>query len=169
MIAQALDLLDHLLPHTFLKGGISRDHGSAEHEILPDHDAQLIADVIEVIRLVVASAPVPDHVHVSIARRLQNLPMLRRRDSSHEAVERNYIRAFGKNRNTVHHKRKAFPPLIRIAAQFKRAQSGAQFGAVLHNGFLSLWEGDRCKELVERLLPISIGIPKTGIGDAERN
>src|SRR3977135_1016977 len=57
MIAQALHLLDHLLPHTFLKGGISRDHGSAEHEILPDHDAQFIADVIEVVRLVVAAPP----------------------------------------------------------------------------------------------------------------
>src|SRR6202795_984901 len=42
MIAQALHLLDHLLPHTFLKGGVARNHGSAEHEILPDHDAQYI-------------------------------------------------------------------------------------------------------------------------------
>src|SRR5207244_248564 len=92
MVAQALHLLDHLLPDILLKGRISRDHGAAEHEILPDHDAQFIANVIEVVRLVVASAPVPDHVHVSIARRLQNLPMLRGRDTSHEAVEWNYIR-----------------------------------------------------------------------------
>src|SRR4029077_18632683 len=106
MIAQALHLLDHLLPDILLKGRISRDHGSSEHEILPDHDAQFIADVIEVVRLVVATAPVPDHVHVSISRRLQNLPMLRRRDASWEAVEWNYIRALGKDRNPIHHKGK---------------------------------------------------------------
>src|ERR1700687_1665613 len=163
MITQALHLLDHLLPHVFLEGGISRDHGSAEHEILPDHDAQFVADVIEVVRFVIPAAPVPDHVHVSISRRLQNLPMLRGRDASHEAVERNYIRTFRKDRNTIHYKGKAFPPLIQIAAQFKRAQSGAQFGGVLDNRSLALREGERCKELVERLLTISVRIPKTGI------
>src|SRR5580704_15373234 len=39
----------------------------AEHEVLPDHDAQFVADVVELVGLVVAAAPVADHIHVGVA------------------------------------------------------------------------------------------------------
>src|SRR6266850_1563319 len=111
MIAQPLDLLRHFFTNVLLKGQVSGNHGAAEHEVLPHHDAEFVADIVEVIGFVVAAAPIPDHVHVSIARRLENLAMLSRSDAGGETVERNDVSAFGEYRNAIHHEREALPPL----------------------------------------------------------
>ena len=73
MIAQALDLLNRFLAHVLLKGQIAGHHVAAEHELLPDHQAKFVADVVEVVALVDAAAPFAHHVHVGIARGLQDL------------------------------------------------------------------------------------------------
>ena len=169
MIAQPLDLFRHFLADVFLKGGIAGHHGSAKHEILPDHDSQLIADVIEIVGFVVAAAPVADHIHVSIAGRLQNLPMLRRRDTGREAVKRDYIGAFGEDWDAIHHEGETLAPLIGFAAQLERTEAGAQFEAVFHIGFLAFGQGDGADKFVQRLRPVSIREPEFRVGDTERN
>ena len=80
MIAQALDLLDGFLRHIVLKITAARDHVAAEDELLPHHDAQLIADIVKIVRFVIAAAPLADHVHMRVARRFQNLAVAFRCD-----------------------------------------------------------------------------------------
>jgi len=70
MIAEALYLLDGLFAHVLLKRQVTGHHVAAEHELLPNHKAQLVADVVEVVALVNAAAPLAHHVHVGIARGL---------------------------------------------------------------------------------------------------
>ena len=73
MIAQALDLVDRFLPDVFLEGYVTRNHVAAEHEFLPNHDAELVADVVKIVRLVISAAPLTNHVHVRVAGGLQNV------------------------------------------------------------------------------------------------
>ena len=68
MIAQAFDLVDGFLLHIVLERGAARTHIPAEHEFLPHHDPQFIADIVKIIRLVDAAAPLAHHVHVRVAR-----------------------------------------------------------------------------------------------------
>ncbi|KAG0914407.1 hypothetical protein G6F31_021408 [Rhizopus arrhizus] len=61
---------------------VARLHATAEHEVLPHQQAEFIGDVEERIVLVVATAPVAQHVHVGIAGRRQHLAQSRRIDAS---------------------------------------------------------------------------------------
>jgi hypothetical protein len=81
----------------------------AEHEVLPDHDAQFVADRVELVGLVVAAAPVANHVHVGVARRLENAAIVGRGDAIGKAVEGNHIRALGEDGNAVDHQLKERP------------------------------------------------------------
>ena len=78
MIAQPPKLVFGFLLHVQLEGVGAGLPVVAEHEVLPDHDAELVADVIELVGFVVAAAPVADHVHVGVHRRLQDLAILLR-------------------------------------------------------------------------------------------
>src|ERR1022692_1748600 len=71
MIPQALNLVDSLLPDVFLEGGVARNHVASEHEFLPNHNAEFIANIVEIIGLVVTATPFPNHVHVSVASGLE--------------------------------------------------------------------------------------------------
>jgi hypothetical protein len=53
---------------------VRRLHPAAEHEILPDHQAQFIGEVVEILVFVIAAAPAPQHVHIDVGGRLQHAP-----------------------------------------------------------------------------------------------
>ena len=76
MIAKTLYLLSGFLANVFLEREIAGNHGAAEHEVLPDENAELITDVVKVVGFVVAAAPVADHVHVGVLGGLEDLTML---------------------------------------------------------------------------------------------
>src|SRR5579863_7149965 len=135
MIAQALDLVDGLLPYIFLKGNVAWNHIAAEHEFLPHHDAQFIADIVKVAGLVVTASPFTDHIHVRISRILENLAMNLGRDAIGKTVERNYVGAFAEDRNSIDYKLKTLAPLIGNAAQFYRTQ--ARLGLSASGNFLT--------------------------------
>ncbi len=69
MAAQAFDLIARLsfdFGHKFrIVFGV---HGAGEHEILPDQQAQAVAERIEDVVLIDAAAPDADHVHVGVLR-----------------------------------------------------------------------------------------------------
>ncbi len=102
MIAQAANLVLCLGFDVLLEVVGARLPVIAEHEVLPHHEPEFVADRIELVGLVVAAAPVADHVHVGIARRLQNAPVIRGRHAIGKAVEGNNVGALGKDRNPVH-------------------------------------------------------------------
>src|SRR4029079_2877030 len=63
MIAEPLDLLGRFLANVFLYRRGAGDNGATEHEVLPDENAELIADVVKVVGFVIAAAPMAHHVH----------------------------------------------------------------------------------------------------------
>ena len=67
VIAQPCDVVAGLLPDVFQKPRIARIHAATEHEVLPDENSHFVAEVIEVITLINASAPNAQHVHVGVA------------------------------------------------------------------------------------------------------
>ena len=79
MIAQALDLLNRFLADILLKRKIAGHHVAAKHELLPDHQAKFVANVVEVVALVNSATPLAHHVHVRVACSLQDLAMALRR------------------------------------------------------------------------------------------
>src|ERR1039458_348589 len=117
MIAQPLRLLDSFVAHVVLKRQVAWNHRTAEDELLPDHQAEFVAEVVEGIALIVASAPHPNEVEVGIVRGLQDAPLLRQSDARWKAVERNDVRALCEEGDSVDHKLEAGTPLVRIAAQ----------------------------------------------------
>src|ERR1039457_6135912 len=164
VIPQALDLVDGFLPDVFLKSDVAGNHVSAEHEFLPNHNAKLIADIVEIVRLVVPAAPLADHIHVRVAGGLQNVAMNLRSHTVGKTVERNDVRAFGEYRNSIHDEFKALSPLIGNAAQFYRTQPGFRLGVSC--GVTA--DTDRSRKPVAVLRSVSHGIPELRCSNAQR-
>ena len=126
MVPQPRDLVDRLLPHAILKFRAARHHVAAEHEFLPHQNPQLVANIVEIVGLVISAAPLAHHVHMRVSCRLQNLPVNLRSHPVRKTVERNHVGALGEHRYSIHDKRKAFPRLRHFPPQFDRAQPGFQ-------------------------------------------
>jgi len=123
----------------------------AEHEILPDHDAELVAEVVELLGLVIASAPVANHVHVGVACGLQDAAVLIGGDARGEAVEGDDIGALAEDGDAVDDELEGAAPLIEIAAKYDGAQAGAR-GSLIFGAIADL---DLGVELIERLRAIA--------------
>src|SRR5580698_2158572 len=112
MVAQAADLVFGFSLHRELETVGPRLPVVAVHEVLPNHDAELVADLVELVALVVAATPMANHVHVGVASRLKDAAIVRRRDAIRKAVEWNDVRAFGEDGYPVDDKLKAAAPLV---------------------------------------------------------
>ena len=163
MVAQPPHLVFGLGFDILLEGVCARLPLVAEHEILPDHDAQFVADGVELVGLVVAATPMTNHVHVGVARRLENAAIVGRGDTVWKAVEGDHVGALGEDRNPVHHQLKRAAPLVQFATQNDGAQSDlhvALFNDRTHTA-------DLRGELVERLLAVTGGIPQLGVANLQ--
>ncbi len=103
MVAQPLDLLDGLGLGIGAESLVGRRNGAAEHEILPDHQAQFIGLFIDVVVLIDAAAPDAQDVHIGVDRRLQDLVLLPGRDAGREDIEGDQVGALGEDRDAVDH------------------------------------------------------------------
>ena len=156
MIAEAAKLLGSFgsdVEFPVIKAGLPV---VAEHEVLPDHDAEFVADVVELVGLVIAAAPVSDHVHVGVHRGLEHVAVLLRGYASGEAVEGNDVGTFAENGDTVDDELERASPLIGLAAKDDGAQAGLGGGFVLQ----LLAKAQPRGELVDRLRAISRGVPQ---------
>ena len=102
MIAQPFDLVFDLLRDILLEVVGAGLPFVAEHEVLPDHDAEFVAEGVELVGLVITAAPVTDHVHVGSFGRLKDAAILRGGDAGWKTVERNNVGSLGEYRNAVH-------------------------------------------------------------------
>jgi hypothetical protein len=167
MIAEPLDLLGRFLANVFLERKVAGNHGATEHEVLPDENAELIADVVKVVGFVIAAAPMADHVHVRVFGGLQGLAMLGGGYAGRKTVEGDDVGPFAEDRDAVDDEGETFPPLVIYAAKFDGAKTGAEFGVVLNCGFLASAGRESAVKLVKRLGAVSVRIPTIGIRDAE--
>src|SRR6266536_4538389 len=67
MISQSPDIINRLLSYVIKKLLGAGIHAPGEHEIVPDEDPHLVAELVEVIAFVDASTPDTQHVHVRTA------------------------------------------------------------------------------------------------------
>src|SRR5829696_7477452 len=89
--------------------------GAGEHEVLPDEEAHGVAQVVEDVVFVDASAPDPEHVHVGVASRGKEVLIAFAFDGADEGVGGDPVRAAGEDRRAVKHEpEEARPRLVRI-------------------------------------------------------
>src|SRR5205085_6578856 len=82
MIPQTLDVIRGLGADVVQESLVARIHAAREHELLPDEQAKLVAEAVELVRLVDAAAPDAQHVHVRVPRGFEELAVSLRRDAS---------------------------------------------------------------------------------------
>lgn len=117
VVAESGELFDGFLADVFAEVHVVGGDGSAEHEILPNHDAQCVGQGVEVFVLIVASAPDAEHVHIGCVGVLEGAADGRFGHAAGDAVEWDEVGAFGEDRNAVDHEGHAFSPLVRFATQ----------------------------------------------------
>jgi hypothetical protein len=73
MVHKSLDLMANFRLDLGEEGRLRGVEGAGEHAILPDEDALLVAEIVEVLGLVAAAAPYAQAVHVGRRRRAQEI------------------------------------------------------------------------------------------------
>jgi hypothetical protein len=131
---------------------------AGEHEVLPDHQPHLVAEVVEPVRLVPAPAPDADHVHVGVTGRLQEVAHALRRDPARKGVGRDPVGAPAEDVVAVDADAEGGPGGVRLGHEADVAQADAA-------GLRMVPEGDG--QVVERLLAEPCGPPETGGLDPE--
>ena len=138
-----------------LVAGIER---AGIHEILPDHEAQFVAEVVKCLVLVDAAAPDAHHVHVGIGGGLERRLVVLALQSVGEDMIRNPVGPLGEDGTTVDQKSKTRAELIRRLVERDRAQADAALPAVEHAAVSQEFQ----LHLVERLIPMTVRPPEFG-------
>ncbi len=108
MIAQPLHVIGGFLPHVVQKPLITGVEAAAKHEILPKKNSHLIAKFVEIVTLINTATPHPQHVHVAVARRFQQLPVFGFTDAGRKAIGWNPVGSFGEHGNTIDYEGETF-------------------------------------------------------------
>ena len=80
-------------------GGVAH---AGEHEVLPDHEAELVAQLVEIVGLVLAAAPDAQHVHVGGAGALQQVAHRGGGDARGDGIGWNPVRPHRRDVAAVH-------------------------------------------------------------------
>ena len=134
-------------------------HGAGEHEILPNQNAQLVADVVEEIVGIVSAAPNPDTVHIGASGILQQPPGALRIHPGQQIVLGNIVRTHGEHIHTVDAVGKGLAPCILLPGHGHGAQTDSPAPAVQNLPFPAQLHF----HAVQRLLPVARGPPEPGI------
>ena len=106
----------HVLPYLF--GDVSRKcviqhiDITGEHQVLPDYEAQFVADVIKIIVGVIAAAPDPQAVKIGLDAIFQQPPGTLRPDPGKHRIFGDIVGAHGENFDPVHRQGKFPSPLV---------------------------------------------------------
>ena len=158
-----LGLGAHILQPRRIGDGIGR---AGEHEILPDADPVLVAQVVEPVLLVDAAAPDAQHVHVAHADGLGQPGILDARGPRDEGVRRHPGGALGEEGQPVDNELEALAPLVvGRAIQAERAQADPPDPCV--DRLAAGRAGQIHRQLVERLLAKPVRPPALGVAHLE--
>ena len=158
MVPEAAHLVVDFNPD-FLKEFLRRRIKIAgEHEILPNHEAEFVAEIVEMVKLVASAAPDADHVHVGCGGGVEQFLCQFRRGGGRERVGRNPVGALAEDFAAVDPEGKARASLIRRGDELNLAEpdaSGFDLISALNDKF------------VERLFARSGRPPQFRIGHME--
>ena len=122
MMTETFDIIDKLVGNIVFKFGCQLIDRAGEHEVLPDYQTQLIAEVIKFIVRIVPSAPYTDTVEIGQFGVLQEPAALLGADPSKKVLLGNVVSSHGKVLYSVYHMSEGFSPLV----FFHRHSHGAQ-------------------------------------------
>ena len=134
-----------------------RPHG--KHEVMPDHQAVLVAEIVEHIRLVQAAAPQPDHVEMGCGARAQEAAVMGFRQPLGQRVGRHPVGPLAEDPAAVHPEPERLSPVVALPLQIH----GTQPDAPAHPVNLPVAVPERRDDPVKRLLPPAVGPPEPGI------
>ena len=161
MVADPFDVIDEFRPDICLKFFRQIIHAAGKHEILPDDQSQLIADIPEGIRRIMTAAPDADAVEMSIFRLKQQIAGPLRRHPGQDIVLRNIIRSHGENANPVHLMTEAFSPLVLFPDHSHRPQSDPLLPDVQNLSIPAQFH----LHAVQGLIPIAVRPPELRVLD----
>ena len=158
VVAQALHLMDHLLPDECKEVVAVRVDGAGEHHILPDENTLLVAEVVEILVFVKAASPDAQTVHVGFDRIGEQGVIPGAGVGFGAGIHRDPVSTLGEDIDAVVAEFQADAVFVLLADGLHVAQADP-FG----KGHAVRRDGER----VERLFPVSGRIPELRISHLE--
>ncbi len=84
------------------EGLVGRVKRARHHKILPDKQAEFVAEIVEDFLLVPTAAPHPHHIHVRFAHAPEHVPIDGRLGSIHVLINRDPIGTSREDRSIIH-------------------------------------------------------------------
>ncbi len=123
MRGQSLDLILDFRRNAFEEIRRRRIEIAGKHEILPDHQAKPIAEVVEPVRLVETTAPDSDHVHIRVNGGLKQILDPFRADARHERIGGDPVGTTAEDLAAIDAERKTAAGFVRIGQEFNAAEA----------------------------------------------
>ena len=131
---------------------------AGEHEVLPDHQAEFVAEIVEPVRLVDTPAPHADHRHARIDGGLKNAAHSVGRASFRQGVDRYPVRTGNEQIVAVDAKAERPSSIVGLGHELELTQADA-------TGDRSAFTLDR--QFVNRLRTVPCGPPELRLGNVE--
>src|ERR1043165_605602 len=107
MVTNTRYLLARLSTHRGEVLPVARRVRAGEHEVIPHHQTELVADIIEHVMLVNASAPETYKIHVCVDHRLHDRLVVAPPQPCYKRMRGNPVRALCKDKAPIHAQAKA--------------------------------------------------------------
>ena len=156
MVAQTLHLILDLLADESQK---MRERGivrTGEHAVVPDQNAELVAEFIEIFVLILSAAPDAEHVHIGFHGIRKNLVVTLAGETLRHGVHRNPVRPLAEDVDAVDTELHRPPDFVVLVDKRKRAETDLLF---------QFFVGSRNREFIEILLSVADGIPEFRVPD----
>ena len=123
MMTKTFNILRDLLRDILFKSFREIIDITCKHQILPYDQSHLIAEIIEMIRRIITTAPHTDAVKIGTFTGFQKILLDLRRNPGIDTVLRNIISAHGKNLHTIDTECEFFSPEIFFLADGKSTET----------------------------------------------
>lgn len=141
--------------------------GAGEEEVLPDHEAQFVAGVVEGVVLVDAAAPDPYQVHARVGRLAQPGAVALRGDPGREDVVGDPVHAACEDAFAVDDEGESGAVRVRRAVHFHGPEADPPVpgveGALFATGTGGFFD-EREFQVVQGLAAVAAGPPQVGVG-----
>ena len=161
MVLKPQKILLRLFPELRLHFLRQPDVGAGDHEVLPDENAFLVAQIVEMILRVVSAAPHPQSIEIGIHSPVGQLVQPLRGHPAEKAVHGNVICAHGKDLHAVDDEAELAAPLIcvRLRADCQGAQANPEVLCVQQ-----VFPGNKLqRQVVQILLTVAPHPPESGL------
>ncbi len=123
MVGELFDLPGYFGLHVGEKFRARGVQGAGEHAVLPQHDAALVAEFVEIVALVASAAPDTEAVHVRRGRGVEETGGALSGPARGEGVGGNPVCALGEDFSAVHHELESAADAVLFGGDFEFAKA----------------------------------------------